>query len=168
MHLINTHGIKYIGNFGSGPLLIFRDHSRLPISCNPHHTSAFHARKHCHGCQSEHVWYKCGAKHQAIQCPKNWSGGVNPKGNSTQASGPSQPPVTHVRVGQLQCFLHLHKVALRFNNWKQYLVLASHRVPLPFLILMWLVQLFHIPKSWNLLKIMLRHDLCSCWNVLFV
>ena len=29
---------------------------------------AFHAGKHCQGCQFEHICYKCGAKHPAIQC----------------------------------------------------------------------------------------------------
>ena len=55
---------------------------------------AFHAGKHCQGCQFEHVCYKCGAKHPAIQCsvqtPQQRSGGFKPKGNSTQVSGPSQ------------------------------------------------------------------------------
>ena len=56
---------------------------------------AFHAGKHCQGCQFEHVCYKCGAKHPAIQCSvpatQQRSSGVKPKGNSPQASGPSQP-----------------------------------------------------------------------------
>ena len=56
---------------------------------------AFHAGKHCQRCQFEHVCYKCGVKHPAIQCsvptPQQRSGGVKPKGNSTQVSGPSHP-----------------------------------------------------------------------------
>ena len=55
---------------------------------------AFHAGKHCQGCQFEHVRYKCGAKHPAIQCSvqtsQQRSSGAKPKGNYTQVSGPSQ------------------------------------------------------------------------------
>ena len=55
---------------------------------------AFRAAKHCQGCQFEHVCYKCGAKHPAIQCSvqtsQQRSSGAKPKGNSTQVSGPSQ------------------------------------------------------------------------------
>lgn len=55
---------------------------------------AFHAGKHCQGCQYEHVCYKGGAKQPAIQCsvqtPQQRYGGAKPKGNSTQVSGPQQ------------------------------------------------------------------------------
>ena len=61
----------------------------------PRHVLDISCRKHCQGCQFEHVCYKCGAKHPAIQCsaqtPQQRSSGVKPKGNSTQVSGHSQP-----------------------------------------------------------------------------
>ncbi|XP_068696668.1 uncharacterized protein [Montipora foliosa] len=64
----------------------------------------FHAGKHCQGCQFEHVCYKCGAKHPAIQCsvqtPYQRYSGVKPKGNSTQVSGPSQPASNPRKGGQ--------------------------------------------------------------------
>jgi len=40
-HPINIHGIKYIGNFGYGPQLIFGDHSRSPISPELQHANVF-------------------------------------------------------------------------------------------------------------------------------
>ncbi|XP_068725205.1 uncharacterized protein [Montipora capricornis] len=64
----------------------------------------FHAGKHCQGCQFEHVCYKCGAKHPAIQCsvqtPQQRYSGFKPKGNSTQVSGPSQPASNPRKNGQ--------------------------------------------------------------------
>lgn len=83
----------------------------------------FHARKTCSGCKFEHIYFKCGSRHPASQCPSHKGKSKTAPLASEQADRLIHKIITPVKVHILKFFLanyppHLFSFLINGFRWK--------------------------------------------------